>query len=419
MKKRTTFSLRLVFALLLLMLSASEDRAQAQDSQEPLKQAMELRKSGKYVESLQLYSKFIAKNPDNAIAHQEKGAVLASLNRYAEAISEENQALKIDPSLHLARIYKGMIYCNKERFLDAYTEFMEAQKLKPESYVVHMRLGLVTNRLKRLDEALKWYQGASDLFPDRAAPHMALSSVNVKLGNIDIAEEEAKLAVKLEPTDINYSNLGGIYSVINRLDEAESNLKMALAQNPNLEPAYVTLGRVYVLKGEFEKANEAYGNARKLSRKDREAYNALNLLNDKAIHRIKVVGSTCNWEKNENGYQPIIVLKVENVSSIDLSGKNIYFMALFENCRTGSKARARTKLKTEFKAGQVVEVTLKSRRTMHLPEDKENWPFVQCTVNCRVGEVSSFQAQYILDRLMLDRFKQNEKEDDKGQAKDL
>lgn len=378
-----------------------------------LEQARNFRVAHKYEEALGVYDSILSQHPDNAIAHQEKGAVLASLNRYRDAISEENEALKLDPKLHLAHIYKGMIYCNKERNLDAYEEFKDALKIKPESFVVHMRLGLVCSRLKRKEEALEWYQKAANLIKDRSAPHLALSSVFIRTGDIDKAVEEANLAIKLEPTAVNYSNLGEIYSLINHLDEARENLKKALELDPEMVPAWVTLGRVFTLTGDYKEALEAYSRARKLSRRNKEAYTALGMLKDKSIHRVVVVDSSTDWvdsDQNKPGdgnHAPQIKIQLKNVSGIDLSGKTLYFRAVFENLKTGSKARARARVREDFPQGKTIEVELLSRKTLHFSGDPSGWPFVQCTINCRVGDVSSFQSQYILDRLMEKRIKKN------------
>ena len=364
------------------------------------KKARSLRKEKKYEAALEIYNQIILDNDFNAKAFQEKGAVLASLDRYREAISAENRAIRLDPKLHLAYIYKGMIYCNKSRNLDAYTEFSKALELKPKSFVVHMRLGLVCNQLKRLDEALKFYSKASQLKPHRSTPHMALSAVYVKKGKIDKAIEEAKLAIKLEKSAINYNNLGSIYSLINRLDEAKALLNKAIETDPDMVNSYITLGRILTLQGKFKEARKVYETVRSISKSNKAAFIALEQLNNKSILRVIIAKSTTAWLKTDSGYRPQITLILKNVSGRDLSNKTIEFMVSFENLEKGRTIRARKKVRQKFLDGETISVTVGSRAKMKFPEEIENWPEVQCTVNCRVGNVSSYDTQYILDRLM-------------------
>lgn len=362
--------------------------------------ARALRNEKKYEAALEIYDQIITENDFNAKAFQEKGAVLASLDRYREAISAENRAIRLDPKLHLAHIYKGMIYCNKSRNLDAYTEFSKALEIKPESYVVHMRLGLVCNQLKRLDESLQFYRKASQLKTTRSAPHMALSAVYIKKGKIDKAIEEAKLAIKLEKSAINYNNLGSIYSLINKLDEAKALLNKAIETDPKLVTSYITLGRILTLQGKFPEAKKVYETVRNISKRNKAAFIALEQLNNKSILRVVIAKSTTAWLKTDSGYRPQVTLMVKNVSGTDLSNKTIEFMVSFENLEKGRTIRARKKVKQKFSDGETISVTVGSRGKMKFPEQIEKWPEVQCTVNCRVGNVSSFDTQYILDRLM-------------------
>lgn len=379
--------------------------AGAKASEEQFARAMQLREQHHYKEAKKIYEEIIGTDPQNARAHQELGAIYASQGKYSEALTEEGKALKLDPQLHLAHIYRGMVYCNKERFLDAYEEFKKAQVLKPESYVVHMRLGLVASRLKRFEESLTWYEGAARIFPERSAPHLALSEVYIKMGTIDRAIQEAEKAADLEKTASTLCYLGDVYSLVNRLDEAKTNLEKALELDPALIQTYLTLGRVYVLTGDFEKAKTTYEKARSLSSGNREAWLALSLLKDKSIHRVIVVDSAPEFVEENGVCFPRITISVKNVSGIDLSNKPLEFRALFEKLENGSRAHARAKFKGEFKPEETIEVALRSRKAFDFQTDSGKRPFVQCTVNCKVGETSMFQSQYILDRLMQDRIK--------------
>lgn len=370
------------------------------EAKKAFERAMSLREENKYKQALKVYDEIISKDKDNARAYQERGAVLAALGRYDDAIKQEKNALKLDPKLHLAHIYIGMIYGNKKRFLDAYSQLKQASEIKPDSYVIHMRLGVVCKRLKRLDEAKSEYEAAARLMRERSAPHRGLSAVSIDCGDIDAAVSEAEQAVKLESNAVNYNNLGTIFSVINRLDEATELLTKATQVDNQFVPAYITLARVKTLQGDYETARSLYEKAISIDKKDAGARHALRLLNDNSILRVKVVESKTSWVEQKRGYQPQVTLRVENLSGKDLTGKNLQLRARFENCRTSSASFARERLKPAFDKNNQIEIVLKCRKTFELPGDRKDWPDFQCTVMANVGDVSIFQSQLILDRLM-------------------
>ncbi|MGD9681822.1 MAG: tetratricopeptide repeat protein [Candidatus Obscuribacterales bacterium] len=398
MKLVSYSKLALALSLLALPLAANPDALESS-----FQEAMALREKHDYEGAMAIYDRILGADANNARAHQERGAVFASQGRYGDALTEEKKALAMDPGLHLPHIYTGMIYCNKGRFLDAYTEFNKAKEIKPEGYIVHMRLGVVCRRLKRLDEAATAYEAAAKLKPERSAPHRALSALNIERGEINTAIEQARLAIKLEPTAVNYNNLGTIYSIIDKLDEAGELLRKSAYLDPRFEEPLLTLGRILTLKGDYKGAQEAYEKALKINPRDFAAKQALRTLKDKRIKRVIITASRSEWVETGKGkalYHPRLTISVKNSSETDLTNKNLEFKARFENCRTGRVAHARTRVKGAFAPGQSIEVALQSRKTISRYDDAGRPADYQVTVMGYIDTTSPFESQYLLDRLM-------------------
>ncbi|KAK9087237.1 hypothetical protein Syun_029631 [Stephania yunnanensis] len=67
-------------------------------------------KKGRLVEALALYDRAIAVNPEIATCRNNKGIVLASMNRLLEAVFECREAVRIDPSYQRAHHCLGALY---------------------------------------------------------------------------------------------------------------------------------------------------------------------------------------------------------------------------------------------------------------------------------------------------------------------
>lgn len=370
------------------------------DQEQAMAKAMALRESEKYSEALKVYDEILAKYPDLALAHQERGATLASLGRYDDAIRAENRALKRDPKLFRAHIYKGMIYANRERYAHAHEEFTKAKEVKPDSYIVHMRLAVVSSRLKRTEEAIAEYKKASELNPQKAAPHRKLSTVLLTAGDVDEGIKEAEEAAKIEPGAVTFNHLGKVYSLINRLDESEKLLKQAIAADSSYLPAYGNLALVLTLKGQYEEAKKVYEKQLELNPNDQEAKRELRKLSNDSIERLRIKESSTGWVKTAEGFKPQVSIVVENMSGKDLSGRPIELRVRFERCSTGTGTTVKKKLESNFSAGAKVQTTVTSDRPFALEQDSSKWPYFRCFINCIVGDTSDFEWQYVLGTLV-------------------
>jgi serine/threonine protein kinase/tetratricopeptide (TPR) repeat protein len=83
----------------------------------------------------------------------------------------------------------------------------------------------VTGELEKAAQTFELWQ---QTYPRNYPPYVNLGAVSSYLGNYEKALSEHIEALRLEPNDaVNYSNLGGSYTALNRLDEAEAVYKQA------------------------------------------------------------------------------------------------------------------------------------------------------------------------------------------------
>ena len=211
------------------------------------------------------------------------------------------------------KIFEGRFYMqqwNKESNLKAKQLFKEAIDLEPEHWGAYLGLatshnaavwlGISSSPRESLGKAFELCKKAISLDEKQDYPHMVIGNIYLLMRKYDLAIEEAKRAIALNPNSSRgYAYLGqnlafsgrpeeGIESIkkgmrldpfpnitnINRLaiayreagryEEAIAEYRRALKLAPNNSLTYIGLSMTYALAGRFEEAREAYSEVLKI-----------------------------------------------------------------------------------------------------------------------------------------------------------
>ena len=97
-------------------------------------------------------------------------------------------------------------------------------------------------------------------YPDLSGPHVNLGIIHFRADEIDMAEEEFKQALKINPDSaVSLNHLGIIYRGKGKFAEAKSNYERALEISPNYAYAHLNYGILLDLyMGELEEALDHY-----------------------------------------------------------------------------------------------------------------------------------------------------------------
>ena len=146
--------------------------------------------------------------------------LLKELGKKDEAIEMLNNLLKNKPDCYEASLLLGELLCEKERFKEAASIYQEALKYRPYDFELYYSLGIVYTRLSDFQLAKEMYEKAAEI-------NHRLFAANYNLGLIALMQQD--------------------------LEGAEKYFQESLYEE--LEPwAYYQLAKVYVLKGEKDKA---------------------------------------------------------------------------------------------------------------------------------------------------------------------
>jgi len=130
----------------------------------------------------------------------------------------------------------------------------------PPEVLKQFEKGVQDLQQNKVSDALTEFQKVTQLAPNAPAGHLWLGKAYLSEKKVSEAETELKKVLDLSPKNVAALVLLGRLCADDpkRLDQAEDYLKQALKLSPDSIEAHFDLGRVYALKGERQKAIQAF-----------------------------------------------------------------------------------------------------------------------------------------------------------------
>ncbi|HPN35170.1 MAG TPA: tetratricopeptide repeat protein [bacterium] len=148
--------------------------------------------------ALALIDRALQIQPDKANYHQQRGAVLAKLQRPAEARSAFLRAIALDSTLAVSYHELGNVYYAAEEISPALQAFQQALERYPD-YVASRYLGKDANRNHAYLDLLTGCDAASKISADYAAVYLNLGKSYLAMNEEQSAEQAFRKAVSLQP----------------------------------------------------------------------------------------------------------------------------------------------------------------------------------------------------------------------------
>lgn len=92
-------------------------------------EALTTKQEGKYLKSIESFSKSIELNPNNAYSYNGKGWIYYCQKKYSEAIESFNKAIFLEPSFKNAYFNRGLSYRSIENYIQAIDDFTNGIKI--------------------------------------------------------------------------------------------------------------------------------------------------------------------------------------------------------------------------------------------------------------------------------------------------
>jgi tetratricopeptide (TPR) repeat protein len=127
---------------------------------------------GVWHDAMSLWNDVLAKYPDAALAHQNRGVALAEMGNHRAAIADYDAALAVNPRYADALANRGGSKADLGELDDALADLTAAVRIDPLRPTYRFNLGLVLGDKGRWDEALASLTEAIRLKPDFAAAYL-------------------------------------------------------------------------------------------------------------------------------------------------------------------------------------------------------------------------------------------------------
>jgi len=200
---------------------------------------------GHFQAAADIYDLILARVPDSAEIHNNRGAVLQQLNRHEEALASYARAVKLKPGYANAHYNQGTVLKRMHRYTEALASFDKALALNPRHAEACNNCGLIFTALGNMPNAEKMFLKACALKPDFPDPLFNLVNIR-KYHDAECADAKNILGLLEKPgtpanaIEVLSFALGKIYDDCGCYDEAFACFRLAnqirnatVAYNPN------------------------------------------------------------------------------------------------------------------------------------------------------------------------------------------
>lgn len=161
--------------------------------------------------------------------------LLQDLGKKDEAIEMLNTLVRTKPDCYEASCLLGELLCEQERFKEAANVYHEALKYRPADFELYYNLGIVYTRLSDFQMAKEMYERAAEINHRMYGANYNLGLIAFIQKDYDMAEKyfENSLYDELEP--MAYYQLAKIYVYKGEKDKAINFLNKAIELEPKLK----------------------------------------------------------------------------------------------------------------------------------------------------------------------------------------
>ncbi|XP_006867035.1 PREDICTED: transmembrane and TPR repeat-containing protein 1 [Chrysochloris asiatica] len=256
----------------------------------------------RYKEAEEIYQAGIKNCPDSSDLHNNYGVFLVDTGSPEKAVAHYQQAIKLSPSHHVAMVNLGRLYRSLGENIVAEEWYKRALQVARKTEILSP-LGALYYNTGRYEEALQIYREAAALQPSQRELRLALAQVLAVMGqtkeaekmtNHIVSEETGCLecfrllsaiyskqerhhkaldaidkALQLKPKDPKviselFFTKGNQLREQNLLDKAFESYKAAVELNPDQAQAWMNMGGIQHIKGNYVSARAYYEKALQL-----------------------------------------------------------------------------------------------------------------------------------------------------------
>ena len=215
------------------------------------------KKSDSGVNTIETYSEMIKRNPNSALAYNNRGFLRVQLGLDKEAMGDYNKAITLNPKFAEVYLNRGFLRARLGLSKEAIEDYNKAIALNPKFAEAYLNRGLLLAQLDLNKEALNDYNKAIELNSKFAEAYLNRGSLNDKLGVKEKALEDYSKAIALNPKlALAFNNRGLLRVDLGLNEEAMDDYNKAIELDSKLAEAYLNRGLLRAQLGLNKKALE-------------------------------------------------------------------------------------------------------------------------------------------------------------------
>lgn len=254
-------------------------------SQQQLRQAVMLQRSGRLDEAQAAYRSILQRHPGQPDTLSFLAALHYGKREYAQAAELLQQLLAADPERQGANYTYALVLSDMGRNVEAIEPLRRALIELPDDLDLHLRLARALAAGLELEEAAEVLERARARWPDDVDLLNNLGIFHTSQMQTEEARRHFQRALELAPdSPVTLTNYGKLLVRTGEQEEAERCFHRVVELDPDHVPAMVALARAAHRDGDLERERELLKRALEIDPDDVEAYVTLGRMNFSTYH---------------------------------------------------------------------------------------------------------------------------------------
>lgn len=218
-----------------------------------------------YERAIDFLSKFIAENPNNSEAYENRAIAYYFIHEDKKALNDLDKAIEFDPKNENAIYNRGLRYRDSKNYDKALENFLLGYNLHNKNVSILENIVHIYYKQKKYDLANKFCVELLATNPDKEWGIRTYAGILQNTKEYEGAIFQLEKILRYKPDDINLLNsIGYNYMKIGKLEESELFYKTAIQYDNQFAYPLNNWGYLEFLRKNYDKALELINNSIKI-----------------------------------------------------------------------------------------------------------------------------------------------------------